>query len=197
MSAKIVATALKDVQRFFEDFPDIAEEAAVLAINDTVDREGMTLIKRDMRDQVNFPSGYLESSRLRVSRRAKPRMLEAVIRGRDRATSLARFASGQTPKNTRGQGVRVSVQPGRNRVMKKAFLVKLRNDNMGLAVRLKPGETLRNSSRAVPLGENVYLLYGPSVDQVMRGVVDDRSDDILNIVSSKFIRQFGRLSRAR
>lgn len=197
MSAVIVASALKGMRRFFDEFPQIAEEAAVLAINETVEREGMTLIKKDMRDQVNFPSGYLEGERLKVSRRAGRGSLEAVIRGRDRATSLARFAAGQTPTNTRGRGVRVTVQRGKAQLMKKAFLVNLRNGNTGLAVRLKPGETLRNTTGAVALADNVYLLYGPSVEQVLRGVADDRSDDILGLVGDKFYRQFGRLSRAR
>jgi len=197
MSAAITATGLKDAARFFESFPDIAEEAATLAINDTVDREGMTLIKRDMRDQVNFPSGYLEGDRLKVTRRASRKSLEAVIRGRDRPTSLARFASGQNPKNTRGQGVRVSVQRGKAKLMRKAFMVTLKNGNVGLAVRLKPGERMRETTAAQRLEDNVWLLYGPSVDQVFRGVADDRADDLAEIMTQKFFRQFGRLSRAR
>lgn len=197
MTAAIVATGIKDAARFFEQFPEIAEEAAMLAINDTVDREGMTLIKKDMRDQVNFPSGYLEGDRLKVTRRASRGSLEAVIRGRDRATSLARFTSGQTPKNTRGQGVRVSVQRGQTKLLRQAFLVNLKNGNIGLAVRLKPGERLQNTTAAQRLADNVWLLYGPSVDQVFRGVADDRADDLADIMSQKFYRQFGRLSRAR
>lgn len=197
MSVSIVATALQDVARFFEQAPDIAEQAAVLAINETVEREGLTLIKRDMRDQVNFPSGYLEGERLRVSRKASRGNLEAVIRGRDRPTSLARFAQGQTPANTRGRGVRVSVKRGSTEVLRKAFLVNLKNGNLGLAVRLKPGDKLRNSSAAQQLADNVWLLYGPSVDQVFRGVADDRADDLTEMISSKFNRQFGRLSRGR
>lgn len=197
MSATIVATTLKDLQRYFEQLPEVAEEAAILAINDTVQREGLTLIKSDMRDQVNFPAGYLEGERLKPTRFATRGRLEAVIRGRDRPTSLARFAQGQTPANTRGQGVRVRVKRGRTEVLRKGFLVNLKNGNVGLAVRLKPGETLRNSQAASRLADNVYLLYGPSVDQVFRGVADDRADDIIDIVGQKFLRQFGRLSRAR
>lgn len=197
MSVSIVATALKDAQRFFEQAPDIAEEAAVLAINETVEREGLTLIKRDMRDQVNFPSGYLEGDRLKVTRRASARSLEAVIRGRDRPTSLARFAQGQTPANTRGRGVRISVKRGTGQVLRKAFLVNLKNGNIGLAVRLKPGDTLRNSDAAQQLADNVWLLYGPSVDQVFRGVANDRADDLTEMISQKFNRQFGRLARGR
>ena len=200
MTVRIEATALKGVQRFFEELPDIAEQAAVLAINETVSREGMTLIKKDMRDQVVFPSGYLEGERLKVSRKAARGSLEAVIRGRDRATSLARFAPGQTIGNTRNRGVRVTVQKGKTQVLRKAFLIGLKNGNTGLAVRLRPGETVRNSTGAVELTTNggqpggIWLLYAPSVDQVFRGVAVDRSDDIADILTRKFFRQFARLS---
>jgi hypothetical protein len=71
----------------------------------------------------------------------------------------------------------------------------LRNGNTGLAVRLKPGEKIKGSTGAVQMAENLYLLYGPSVDQVFRGVAEDRSGDLMNMVSSKFLRQFARLSR--
>lgn len=195
MSAFIQVSALADLKRYFTQLPDIAEQAAVLAINETASREGLTLIRKDMRDQVNFPSGYLEGDRLKVTRKAGKGALEAIVRGRDRATSLARFAKGQTPANTRGRGVRVQVKNGRVQVLRKAFLVPLRNGNTGLAVRLKPGEKIKNSTGSVQMAENLYLLYGPSVDQVFRGVAEDRSGDLMNMVSSKFLRQFARLSR--
>lgn len=197
MSASITATALKDTARFFEELPDIAEQAAVFAINDTVQGEGMTLIKRDMRDQINFPSGYLEGERLRVARKATRGRLEAVIRGRDRPTSLARFAPGNTPENSRGRPITVRVQRGKSKVLRGAFLVRLnKRQSIGLAVRLKPGETLRETEGAKRLANNVYLLYGPSVDQVFGGVIEDQSQNILEIVGRNFLRQFGRLSRA-
>lgn len=193
MSVRILSGVLDGMRNYFERLPDIAEQAAVMAINDVAERKGMGVIKGDMRDQVNFPPGYIES-RLRVTRRATKGMLEATIRGRDRATSLARFAQGQTPANTRGRGVRVSVGRGQTTVMRRAFLVNLRNGNTGLAIRLKGGESLRNTQGAVQLEGNVWLLYGPSVDQVFRGVVDDRADDLANMVSREFQRQFIRLS---
>ena len=198
MSARIVATGLKEMQRFLEAAPDIFEQAAVLAINDTVQRQGMTLIKKDMRDQINFPEGYLEGDRLRVTRFASKGRLEAVIRGRDQPTSLARFAPGQTPENTRKQGVRVRVQRGKTVHMKRAFLVKLNNgQSRGLAIRLRPGETLDKTHAARELAENVWLLYGPSVDQVLAGVADDRADDIIDFVNERFLHQFNRLSNGR
>ena len=192
MSATILANALSDVREYFERLPDVAEEAAVLAINDVAERKGMGVLKSDMRDQINFPAGYLEA-RLKVSRRARPGALQAVIQGRDRPTSLARFAAGQTPANTRGRGVRVTVKRGQTQVMRQAFLINLRNGNTGLAVRLKAGESLRNTQGAVQMSNGLWLLYGPSVDQVFRSVAEDRADDLAQLASSEFERQFRRL----
>lgn len=185
-------------RKYFEQLPDIAEDAAVFAINDVVDRDGQVEVRREMRRQVDFPAGYLElAGRLRVGRRARRGMLEATIAGRDRPTSLARFAAGQTPANTRGRGVHVKIKKGQTRVLRKAFMVPLKNGNTGVAVRLKPGETLKNSEKAVRLDNNVYLLYGPSVDQVFKGVAEDVSPRITEFLAKRFFNHFTRLTSGR
>jgi hypothetical protein len=195
MTIGIEVNALTDVVRYFEELPGIAEQAAVLAVNQVAERDGMSAIRTEMRKEINFPKGYLEGDRLRVRKKASRGNIEAIIRGRDRATSLARFAQGQNPGNTRGRGVRGTVKPGQTRTLKSAFMVQLKNGNVGLAVRLKAGQRLENSHAAVRLAENVYLLYGPSVDQVFRGVADNLTPDIANKVTNQFLRQFARLSR--
>ena len=202
MAVSVIADALTDMQKYVDALPDVAMQAAALAINTTAQRKALPDIRAEMRKQLAFPEGYLEQSdgtgrpRLSVSRKATMADPQGTISARDRATALARFrTAGQDPRNTRGLGVRVQVKPGRTRLLKKAFLVKLRNGNMGLAVRLKPGDTLANSSGAVALSKNVYLLYGPSVDQVFRGVAVDVTPKVLSDVASEFLRQFARLSR--
>lgn len=194
MTVSIFADAFESTASFFKSLPDIAEQAMGTAINQVADRDGLALLKRDMREQVDFPPGYLENGRLKVVRRAVKGSLEAVIRGRDRATSLARFARGQNPGNTRGRGVRVTVRGGRTQTLKGAFMVTLRNGNTGLAIRLKNGESPSFTQGAVKLANNVYLLYGPSVDQVFRGVAEDRAGDISNMVTKQFFRQFDRIT---
>lgn len=194
MTAYAIANGLKDALSFFESFPEIAEKAASLAINQVADRDGLSLIRRDAESQVAFPKGYLSrGDRLGVTKKARPGDLSAIIRGRDRATSLARFAAGQTPANTRKGGVRVEITPGKTRLLRKAFLVNLRNGNIGLAIRSK--SPLRNSDKAQRLGNNLYLLYGPSVDQVVKGVYVDRSEELATMVANQFFRQFTRLAR--
>lgn len=197
MTAFIFADGLADAIKFFEAVPEEAETAMVTAVNQVVQEDAMTKVRRDMRQQVAFPSGYLEQGRLRIAKKARRGSVEAVIAGRDRATSLARFAPGQTPSTTRGKGVKLTIKPGQTKQFNRLFMVKLRNGNQGVAVRLKPGETLNNSESAVRLADNVYLLYGPSVDQVFRGVAQQNVPFILEKLQDKFLRQFLRGRRGR
>jgi hypothetical protein len=199
MSVTLTAKLIEEERRYFEAFPDIAEKAMTLAINQTVERDGLAMLKKDMRSQVNFPAGYLESEkRLNVKRRANRMRLEGVIEARDRPTSLARFAPGQTVSNTRGRGVRLMIQNGQTTIMPRAFLIKLKNGNMGLAIRLPNGQQPKKTSAAVEMliGEKstLWLLYGPSVEQVFRGVAEDRIEDLSEMVANQFRRQFTRLS---
>jgi hypothetical protein len=200
MSASIVVTGLKDALSFFEEFPEIATTAAMLAVNDSADKS-VPPIKRNMIKQINFPRNYLTPSRLGVRRRATRGSLEAVISGRDRPTSLARFAPGATPENSKNRPIFLRVKPGNTQKMVRkdgrpsAFLLRLKNGNIGLAVRLRKGETLKNSDKAVNLGENLYLLYGPSVDQVLQDVAVEESPGIGDRLTNSFLRQFTRLSR--
>lgn len=197
MTVRVLATGLDDVAKFFEDLPDIAEQAAVYAINDTADRQGLSAIRREMRKEIDFPTGYLESpDRMRVSKRASKGSLEAVVTARDRPTSLARFAAGQTAQNTRGRGVRVKISAGGGgKILREAFVINLKNGNRGVAVRVKDGSSLRNSSKAVEIGKNLFLLYGPSVDQVFSGVIDQDKIQLDDILTNQFLRQFARLTR--
>lgn len=193
MTATIVASALDDFRSYFEQFPDVATNAAVMAVNQVAEREGLAIMVDNVSEQVRFPKGYVKA-RMKVTRKARRGSIEAVITGRDRATSLARFTGGVSIAASRGKPLRVEIQPGKPQTLKKAFLVKLRGGNTGLAVRLGKGQELRNSEKAVKLGNNLYLLYGPSIDQVAKGVADEYAPDIINRVGVEFLRQFARLS---
>ena len=50
---------LSDLEKFFQRAPEAATMAARMAINDTATRQGMTLIRKEMMDDVAFPRGYL------------------------------------------------------------------------------------------------------------------------------------------
>lgn len=181
--------------RSLENLPAHILRAAGQAINKTADRT-RTASAKSIREQVAFPASYLNpgEGRLVVSSRASADNLEAVIGARTRATSLARFVtSGSVGK----MGVTVQVAPGFAKYMKRAFLIRLpagrsgeieTKSNLGLAIRLKPGETLTGRRTAVQKKGNLYFLYGPSVSQVFNTVREDVSPDAADYLATEFSR---------
>lgn len=174
--------------------------AASRAIN-RITRDGRVEAARRIRSEVNFPAAYVSpgDKRLYVSQSASPTSLEGKITARTRATSLARFVKGTPTVNQ--QGLTVEIEPGKARFLKRAFLVKLpagksgvdTKYNLGLAVRLKPGETLKNKLRSRRMDKGLYLLYGPSVDQVFRardgdGVANDMTLELAAKLEREFLR---------
>lgn len=166
--------------------------AASRAINRAV-RQTRTSSAREVRRQVAFPAQRLNEN-LKVTQFSRPDRLEAIITGRSRPTSLARFARNRP---ARGGRVRLSVKPGRSTVIGGAFLIPLRagsadietRANLGLAVRLKPGEQLRNKRSFRALNNGLYLLFGPSVDQVFDDVAQEQIIPAGDILEQEFLRQ--------
>lgn len=207
MTVHIITTGGEDLSRYFETWPELTARSARMAINGVAKGKGMVAIKREMLSEIAFPQGYLNADRLRVTRPASDSKLEAVITGRHRATSLARFATGNpVPNSKRPGGVTVRVKAGRTTVIRNAWIVRLKkgasltddNFNLGLAVSLKPGETVlgnkRTSHQAWLVQNKVALLYGPSVDQVFQDVSAKVSPALGSMVAAEFFRQFLRLS---
>lgn len=200
----IDGAVLDELKRYFLQFPDASKSAARIAINDTVKGRGMALIRNNMMDQINFDKGYLTGDRLGVLKLATNGNLEAVIRARDRATSLARFASGSVG-GAKKAGVSVKVKKGRTTYIKNGWLVRLRAGasltedkyNIGLAVRLAPGEKVIDNKRTTHqswlIKGSVALLYGPSVAQVFDTVRDEVLQPFGTLVETEFLRQLARL----
>lgn len=162
------------------------------AVNRTTTRY-RTQASKAMREQVAFGARYLisgQGGRLTIPRKATPNSPEAVIRGRFEPTSLATFVKGtrrhgrRAPTLEVGTGQRTKIGP--------SFLMNLASGNMGLAMRLKPGETIQNkrtkARRFSSKDPNLYLLYGPSVDQVFRSVREDISPDAADFLEREFLR---------
>lgn len=208
MPINIISIGSAELKDYLESVPKIAEDSIRMAINKVAGGKGMTRIKKAMTDEIAFPSGYLNGDRLRVTKRATGTSLEAIIVGRKRATSLARFVTGgaMVSNSKMAGGVQVRVKKGKTTYLKNAFLVRLNrgaslsedNYNIGLAVRLKPGEQLgnkRTQHQAWLVPGKVALLYAPSVDQVFATVSEKVSGKIADDVAAEFHRNFARLSK--
>lgn len=195
----IVAEGLDAMRGHLEFLPNASKEAARIAINSVATGSGLKLLRKDMEEDVAFPAGYLDA-RVFVKRKAYNENLEAVLAGRTRPTSLARFVR-EGRLGGKG-GVKVAVKPGTSKAMPNAFLMRLRAGkaamqdqyNLGLAIRLKPGERILNKRTMISLDRNLYLLYGPSVDQVFQTSAADVAPEILELAGAEYLRQFQRLT---
>ena len=146
-----------------------------------------TRVAKRIGGQVNFPANYLTpaSKRLYVSKKATRGSLETRIAARMRPTSLARFSDGKV-----GKRIRLQVKAGGAKfVGSRAFLIRLRagradldtKSNLGLAIRLRPGERISNKIRQVKF-QGLTLLYGPSVAQL---ALDNQGDGAFTDLSGE------------
>lgn len=186
--------AVDGLSELFEDFDNVADRIktrASMAINATA-RKFRTEGSREIRKQVAFPARYLDSKadgKLRVRRQASAERLEAAIEGRFDPTSLANFVTGSKARGRKNPKLRVS--PGSTTFIPNSFIINLANQNKGLAIRLKPGESLRNKRKMISFTKadaNLYLMYGPSVDQVFRSVAGDISPEAALFLEREFLR---------
>lgn len=214
MSQGIKVNGIRDFEKFLAKQPALANKAAALAIND-ITRKSYSASRKLITAKVNLPKSYLDgvgagSPRLQIIKLASEKDLSSIIRGRQRATSLARFDPKQlyrTGKNGKSvpDGVSIRVAAGRKKIPK-AFLLNLKRGNadtgnVGLAIRVPAGENIKGKhTQGRPLGgsgraDDVYLLYGPSVQQVFSNVIDELTPKIDTDLGDEFNRQFERLSR--
>lgn len=189
-----------ELEKFLAATPDITNRSVAYAMNDVLAGQGLARFRKAVAAEVQFPPGYVDD-KIEVAQRASPNRLVASLVGRQRPTSLARFvASGSLGKS----GVSVRVKRS-SQYMPDAFLVKLNQGtsiaedgyNLGLAIRLKEGTVLkkRDTTRMVHLDKNVVLLYGPSVDQILRNeAAEAQSPEVVDAIATEFYRQFSRLS---
>lgn len=194
----VAIEGLSETIASIDEMPASVLRFARMAINTTT-RKSRTLASRRIRDQVSFSATYLAdgNGRLSITKTASDNDLEARIRGRFRPTSLARFVSSASSR-----GVRVRVKPGSSELMRRAFLMRLRagnasidtKSNQGLAIRLKPGERIANKRQMIQVSGNLYLLYGPSVDQVFSSVAEEIAPETSEMLEAEFLRLIDRLN---
>lgn len=190
-----------DLEKFLVSCPDITNRAAAYAMNDVIGGQGIARFRKAVAAEVQFPAGYVDD-KIEMAQKATPTRLVASVVGRQRPTSLARFATSGTVGAEGGVTVRVK---GGSKFMPDAFLVRLNAGaaitddgyNVGLAIRLKEGMVLnkKDTSRMVHLESNVVLLYGPSIDQILRNeVAEAESPVVVDAIATEFFRQFARLA---
>lgn len=158
----------------------IARIGLVRAVNRVADKT-RTRVAGRIQDQIALPAARLRPSakQLYVRQRATSQNIQSVIQARGRPTSLARFARGSAVGKKKS--IAVEVKPGYARYLRKAFFLKLpagktlteTKHNLALAIRLKEGEKIQNKKHMVPFGKGLYLLYGPSIQQL----AEDNSGD--------------------
>ena len=173
MSLSIDKRQFAQARKFIQGTVKAAEKAQFRAVN-RVASKFRTAASKAIRDQVRLPAAYVNDN-LTVTQMATERNPEAVISGRKRPTRLARYGAKQMARAARGAagdqlrgipsgkkqaGVSVAVsRKGGRKKMRGAFLLPLKNSGvMGVFVRT-------GSARG-----DIEHLYGPSVDQVFRGV---------------------------
>lgn len=194
MSLVITLEGARDLESRFALMPQQAATAARIAINDAA-KMALGLARKQIYAEVAFPRGYLNrEDRLRVSRPATNQQLEAVVSGRDRPTSLARFVPDGTRVGRKGStSITVTVKPGQPRVLQGHTRLFNFSGNRLLVLRLKPGQRPSAAYHPRPIfGPNsgMWILYGPSVDQVFRGVADDISPAVTDHARAEFDRVF-------
>lgn len=215
MTITITAQGVKDLQTYLVAQPRVYAKAMSIAINDVLGGSGRKRIKDAMYAQVAFPPGYLDQPQrlyVQAGNYATETKLEGRLTGRDRPTSLARFAVGVNPvsRGSRGattsRGIAVVVKPGQPQFFKSGFLVQLRGafglvNNVGFAIRLKPGVFPRAAYKPFPIfplkngkSSGIWLLYGPSVNQVMESVAAEQTSEITSDLEAEFLRQWLRLT---
>ena len=175
------------------DIKPAIEQAAFRAINATADRARARSADQ-IRDMVNFPAAYLKPAgkRLIVSRRAGPGSLEAIITGRNRPTSLARFVVGGVAGK---KGATVAITKGKTVELPNAFIMEVRagagidtTGNLGLAIRTKRGVRPDKAYKPVRVSDGLWLLYGPSVSQAFRFAREREMPDAVRFLEAEFNR---------
>lgn len=198
-----VLKALGGLSDSIEALPEKIRESARIALNDVLKSgKGRGEYIKAMKGDINFPEGYIDEDRFGVTQFATNDKLEVVLTARQRPVSLARFATGaKTPGQS---GVTVGVKRGRSSFLEKSWIVRLRqgnlltedNFNLGLAVRIKPGQVIRrkrDTTSMVRLSGNVFLLYGPSIDQVFRTTADKATPQVIDFILKEYNRQAARI----
>lgn len=199
MSYEFTSAGIPALAKFTGEITGKMQQAAVRAVNRGA-AATRTDAAREIISQVNLSASYLSPSngKLVVKGIASAANMQASVFSEASTVSLARYVT----SGAVGQkgGVTVQVKKGHSVYLKNAFLIKLKrgttldkdNFNIGLAIRLKPGESIRNKNiKMMKNGGGLALLYGPSVSQSFDRILgfNQYAERAADIVASEFDRQ--------
>lgn len=197
----VLLDGLSEMRGTLDAIPAKVQRNAVRAVNYAA-RRGRTDAQKEIEAQVAFPRGYLSprNGRLTVDT-AKSIDDQAEIRGRFRPTSLAQFVTSGKPASPgkRPTPITLAVREGHSTRSSRMFLIRLRagtadidtKSNLGVAIRLRPGERVEGKHTMVQMKNGLYLLYGPSISQVYRTVSQEQIPDVEQYLLKEFQRLMG------
>lgn len=178
-----------------ENLSEFQKVALTRAVNYAATK-ARTESNRRMREQISWAARYLDGKLDLTPAKGSVDNPEARIDVAFRPTSLARFVVGsKTPWKA---GVRLHVGAASFASSLRMFIVPLKrgtaditeeNRNLGLAIRLKKGETISGKYKTKSLGKGLYLLYGPSPAQVFYTVAEDIVPNVSEWMALEYERQ--------
>jgi len=186
----IEQVGIDEAKQAFAELPANLKAAMIKTINAVVPNVRELAIER-ITGQVALTKAYVKG-RLYVSQRANNTDPTAVISGRVRSTQLRRYQGTQLyttaklPGKKRLAGTSVKVKTGKApSVLKHTWIIKLKHGETDATAGLTMGIAERTGK-----GRNAYkILYGPSVDQVWRGVKDEITPDVELMLADEWRRQ--------
>ena len=198
---RISAVNLRDTITFVARQEAVVTQAAALAVSDVAEW-GKNLSRRAMLADVNLPADALAGRKFRISQRPTQGNPEAVITADNNPLGLSRFVTGDktpgrahpTVRIKKGGSVRqfsTGDRPGGDY----SFLIPTPNGAAGVGLALRTKTPMRNSSAARKIGRNLYLLSGPSVNQMFGQMLPALVPRIEAKLAGEFARQYERLSR--
>jgi hypothetical protein len=190
----LVTRGFDKFERMLRNAGSIGDQAASMALNETA-QYARRITSAEIRKEIALRQGSI-SARIRVRRTASPNDLEAIVSAEDRATSLANYSNSPRQFGRQKRSPRVKVlSGGANQPMRGAFWIRLRGNNVGIAVRLKAGERVRNKNKMSSVGRGVYLLYGPSIGQAFGSQARKMIPQISDYAETRVAHHLERLFR--
>lgn len=202
---EIQLRGLETVEKFYATMPERTDKALRLAVN-AASLHGARMAKKQMLAEVNRTSAYIGNpkninAKLAIVKTARAGDLESIVRAQHRPASLAGFSDSPVSFGRPKAPIRVRVGRSKTVEMKRAFFIRLKrgaalsedNYNLGIAMRLKPGEKVNNKNVHVSGNSRYAVLYGPSVEQMFNRITPEITDEVLDYAEREFLRQFERL----